>query len=161
MNINDNINNHTITNLYYKPQGKYKRLYATVKCNKCGKLKNIRYSDIYKSTMVCNCNKIKYVHDNNHERLYRIYHHIKDRCYNYRNDAYKNYGVKGVKMCDEWFYDFKKFREWALKNGYKDNLTIDRINSCGNYEPLNCQWITKSENVARSNISNPRKKSHK
>ena len=161
MKIGEEINEHTVINLYYRPQGKYKRLYVTVKCNKCNKLKDIRYSDLYKSTTMCSCYRIKYVHDIFHERLYRIYHHMKDRCYNVNNDAYKNYGAKGVKMCDEWFADFRNFRKWAISNGYSNDLTIDRIDANGNYEPNNCRWITKSENVARSNISNPRRKSHK
>ena len=56
---------------------------------------------------------------------------------------YKNYGARGIKICDEWKNDFKAFYDWAMSNGYADNLTIDRIDVNGNYEPSNCRWVTK------------------
>ena len=82
-----------------------------------------------------------------HTRLYNIWSKMKERCYNTTRKAYKNYGGKGVHVCDEWRNDFQKFYDWAINNGYKENLTIDRINSNGNYEPSNCRWITLSENT--------------
>lgn len=83
------------------------------------------------------------------ERLYNIWAAIKRRCYNPNVDAYKYYGGKGVVMCDEW-KNYKNFKAWALGNGYQSGLTIDRIDSNGNYCPDNCQWITFSENRARA-----------
>ena len=71
---------------------------------------------------------------------------MEERCYNIKNKSFKNYGGKGIVICDEWLQDFNKFKEWALANGYEDNLTIDRINNNGNYEPSNCRWVTKSFN---------------
>lgn len=155
MKINDIINNFTVLDIYYNK--KQHRKYVSIICNKCNKIKNVRFSDVEKYSNQCLCNNIKYIHDEHHKRLYRIYHHIKDRCYNSNNDAYKNYGFKGVRMCEDWLSDFIVFKQWALNNGYDKTLTIDRINSNGDYCPENCRWITKSENVARSNISNPRK----
>ena len=76
---------------------------------------------------------------------------MKERCYNSKRPAYKNYGGKGVVMCDEWCNSFQNFYDWAMRNGYQDDLTIDRIDSNGNYEPLNCRWITLSENVRLRN----------
>lgn len=60
---------------------------------------------------------------------------------------YKNYGGRGIKICDEWLgkEGFSNFFEWAISNGYKDNLTIDRIDVDGNYEPSNCRWVTKEK----------------
>lgn len=78
-------------------------------------------------------------------RLHRIWKRMKTCCYNPNSASYKWYGAKGVSVCDEWKSDFSSFCEWALKNGYQDDLTIDRINPCGNYEPSNCRWATYKE----------------
>lgn len=84
-------------------------------------------------------------------KLYSVWSNMKDRCYNSNNHAYHNYGGKGVILCEEW-QSFVPFYEWAIKNGYKEGLTIERINSNGNYSPDNCEWITLSENTTRANI---------
>lgn len=69
---------------------------------------------------------------------------MKSRCYRPTEDSFKWYGGKGVAVCEEW-HDFKAFMEWALAHGYRDDLTIDRIDSDGNYEPSNCRWATYKE----------------
>lgn len=86
-------------------------------------------------------------------KLYKVYNCIKQRCYNPNNPSYRKYGAKGVKMCDEWLNSYEVFHEWATEHGYIPDvgLSIDRIDSNGNYCPENCQWITRSENTARSN----------
>lgn len=86
----------------------------------------------------------------NQARLYIIWIHIKQRCLNPKSHAYKYYGKKGVSVCDEWINDYVAFRDWALANEYASDLTIDRINHKGNYEPSNCQWLTNSENTTKS-----------
>ena len=78
-------------------------------------------------------------------RLYNIWQGMKDRCNNTNNQAYKHYGGRGIKVCDEWKDNFQAFYEWAMANGYIDNLSIDRIDVDGNYEPSNCRWATAKE----------------
>lgn len=67
----------------------------------------------------------------------------------YRNYIARNYHDKGISVCGDWRSNFENFREWAVSNGYADNLTIDRIDADGNYEPSNCRWITFKENASR------------
>ena len=84
-------------------------------------------------------------HGDRYTRLYDIWRGIKSRCYTQSSTSYKNYGLRGVKMCDEWL-DYQTFKRWALANGYKDNLTIDRIDVNGDYTPNNCRWVSYKEN---------------
>ena len=72
---------------------------------------------------------------------------MKTRCYNPNHEHYAYYGGRGISVCEEWKSDFAAFRGWALENGYKDGLTIDRIDVNGDYEPSNCKWATQSEQV--------------
>lgn len=83
-------------------------------------------------------------HDKSHSRLYRCWTDMKGRCLNKNNVNYKYYGERGITVCEEWKNDFMAFYTWAMENGYSDNLTIDRIDNDGNYEPNNCRWTTKS-----------------
>jgi len=77
-------------------------------------------------------------------RIYKIHSGMKRRCFNRKYKFYKNYGGRGISICDEWL-DFMNFYEWAVGHGYKNNLTIERVNVNGNYEPSNCTWITIDE----------------
>jgi len=85
-------------------------------------------------------------HGESSTRLYNIWQHMKKRCFNINDGDYKNYGGRGITICPEWTNDYIKFRDWALNNGYKENLQINRILNDGNYEPNNCDWATYKEN---------------
>ena len=81
-------------------------------------------------------------HGESNTRLYTIWRCMKGRCYNSANTSYINYGGRGIKVCDEWKSSYTAFRSWSLANGYLDSLSIDRIDSDGDYEPSNCRWTT-------------------
>lgn len=89
--------------------------------------------------------KVNGLEEKSKKRLLHALSAMKQRCYNPNDKRYKAYGAKGVKVCKEWLNSSKSFCEWALRNGYKDNLTIDRINPNGNYEPCNCRWVNYKE----------------
>ena len=86
-------------------------------------------------------NPLNVKHNMYKSRIYGIWSGLKDRCYNSHNCQYHNYGGRGIKVCDEW-QEFEPFKEWALKNGYDDTLTLDRVDFNGDYKPNNCRWIT-------------------
>ena len=77
--------------------------------------------------------------------LYKRWTDMKKRCNNKKNKRYEGYGGRGIRVCDEWEHSFEAFYRWATENGYREDLSIDRIDVNGNYEPSNCRWISMSE----------------
>lgn len=86
-------------------------------------------------------------HNLSKTRIHQIWHSMYCRCYYKTTNQYKNYGGKGVEVCDEWKHlkGFINFYEWSIKNGYNDTLSLDRIDNNKNYEPNNCRWVTTKE----------------
>lgn len=143
----------------------YKENNATIwKCKcECGNLTYQRTNAI-KSGKVKSCGCLQREiarkpkkHGMYNTRIYKTYNSMKARCTKETDARYANYGAKGITICEEWLGDdgFINFYKWAMANGYEDYLTIDRIDSKGNYEPSNCRWVgyvEQNNNTSRNHL---------
>lgn len=123
----------------------------------CGKQKIIRGKFLRSGKITsCGCilseaskdrmTKLLTKHGMSSTKLYKVFISMHERCEKHSSNSYHRYGGRGIKICDEW-KRFEPFYEWAMANGYKEGLQIDRINNDGNYEPSNCRWVTLKDNA--------------
>ena len=126
-------------------------IYWLCRCD-CGKTMTVRGQNLRNGhTKSCGCLQRGIskdqgtTHGGRKTRLYNIWCKMIQRCENPNHVRYKNYGGRGITICPEWRDDFAAFRDWALANGYRNDLTLDRKDNNGNYEPGNCRWATMKE----------------
>lgn len=139
------------------------RLYSTTKIRfvlcrcQCGNTKEIVFYSVKKGlTKSCGCiqKEATTKHGMYDQPLYKIWGAIKARCNNPKHESYLHYGGRGIKMCEEWVADFNTFKKWAMSNGWKRGLQIDRKDNYKGYSPDNCRIVTRKINCnnTRKNI---------
>ena len=132
-------------------RGPSNKVMCTCKCD-CGNTVVVMSNSLTTGkTISCGCKIQNKTHGMTDSRIYKIWADMKNRCTNVNNRSYSDYGGRGITFCEEWD-KFENFYKWSKESGYSDNLTIDRINVDGNYEPDNCRWDTyKQQNDNRRN----------
>lgn len=137
--------------------GKTRRSWLAI-CD-CGKKKVIGESRLFpmkgrNPDKSCGCFQLKqHGWSVEHPRIFKVWRNMLSRCFDPTADNYARYGGKGTTVCDEWKNDFGSFLQWSLNNGYRDKLTLDRINSGEPYRPSNCRWADYYTQAQNKGIS--------
>lgn len=159
--VGDTVNRLTIKELVLVQVGKQQKTVAICDCS-CGNVTKQKLTDIQSERIKsCGCWKAEkasatctrknYRHgksDLKTNKLYRVWSAMKSRCYNENVKYFKDYGGRGIRVCDEWLHDYEAFDKWSYTNGYGEHLSIDRIDVNGHYEPANCRWATSKQQAA-------------
>lgn len=149
-------NQLTVIKLDHKK--KYNKYYLC-KCT-CGNTCVVFRSHLISGhTKSCGCTSNKRrresltTHGKSGSKLYKVYYEIRNRCCNPHSNNYYKYGAKGITICKEWLENFNNFYNWAIANGYKEGLSIDRINTLKNYSPDNCRWVNSQVQAMNKPLS--------
>lgn len=155
----------TLTGIFEFRHGKHGIRYVQCVCE-CGNISFKRYNDVKNgNAKSCGCKKKELNREASTKHgltskkgkhpIYISWEEMKRRCYNKKSDQYKDYGGRGITVCDEWREHPEVFYKWALDNGWEEGLTIDRIENDGNYEPSNCRWSDRPTQLrnTRRNIN--------
>lgn len=138
----------TVIQLDAEKTSAHNRTYWRCRCD-CGKERSLQPHQLTSGKVTsCGCKNKRTIQGaiiSEHRRLYNIYSSMVARCHNPKAISYKYYGEKGIFVCAEWRNSFQSFCKWALANGYKDTLTIDRCDNAKGYSPTNCRWATMHE----------------
>lgn len=165
--VNNRYGYYTVIEVPYKKEfnrkGKTRfRVYAKVKCD-CGNIKDVRVDSLKSGHIVsCGCynrkvsseQKTRLKHGLCYTSIYKKYKSIRQRCLNHNHKHFKNYGGRGITLCDEWKDSFESFYKWCIRNGWKKELELDRRDNEKGYEPENCRFVTSevNGNNKRNNI---------
>jgi hypothetical protein len=144
-------------------KGKNNSNYFRCQCD-CGRIAEIRVDHFFNDKQTtCGTFHKKYENSVIGNKIYNTWNRMINRCYNPKSHKYYRYGKRGISVCKDWLNNYDNFYIWCINNGYKEGLSLDRINNDGNYEPSNCRWTTRKQqqrNMCRNRIITYKNQTH-